>query len=80
MQAILKSEHQRFQNRFQEIIQKQGILDSDLVIMDNELESQYSAYEQKMNEIRKLITHYEETKQKIRNKIKLNLKYKQHLI
>jgi hypothetical protein len=80
MQAILKSEHQRFYNWFNEIISKQNINDNDLTLLEAEIVNKYDLYGQKMEEIRQIILQYEEIKLRIRNKIKSNIKYRHDLI
>lgn len=80
MQAILKSEYQKLCDLIQNAKSKQLSQDSVLVKLEDELNEKYKKYQQKMEELRQIVSQYEEKKKKIRNRIKLNLKYRYDLV
>lgn len=70
MQAILKSKHKRFCNWLQEIRDRQLIDDHQLNELEKEMEQFYEIYQEKREDIRKIISAYEERQKGIRNRIK----------
>jgi hypothetical protein len=72
MQAILKSKHQRFSDWLQDIKDRQAVNDDQLDELEQEMLKYYEAYQQKREELRKIIFEYEEKQKAIRNRIKRN--------
>lgn len=72
MQAILKSKHQRFSYWLQDIKDRQAVNDDHLDELEKEMLNFYEAYQQKREELRKIIDQYEEKQKAIRARIKRN--------
>jgi hypothetical protein len=69
MQAILKGKHQRFCKWLQDI-RDRYCADPQLDKLEEEMFHFYDVYQQKREELRKIISGYEEKQKNIRNKIK----------
>ena len=72
MQAILKSRHQRFCDWLQDTRNKQDIRDRQLDELEKELQQFYDTYQQKREELRRIILAYEERQKAIRIRVKQN--------
>jgi hypothetical protein len=72
MQAILKSKHQRFSDWLQDIKDRQAVNDDQLDELEKEMLHFYEAYQQKREELRRIIYEYEEKQKAIRARIKRN--------
>lgn len=70
MQAILKGKHQRFCKWLQDIRDRQLTNDPQLDRLEEEMLLLYGIYHQKREELRKIISAYEEKQKFIQNKIK----------
>jgi hypothetical protein len=75
MQGILKNDHQRFCNSLKVIKITPATEGQKLIELENELQSLYNNYQEKMMEIKQIIQVYEEKKKSIRNEIKKIQKY-----
>jgi peptidoglycan hydrolase CwlO-like protein len=75
MPAILKSKHDRFCNRLENIKVMPIAPDQQLDRLQMEIESIYSKYQLKMEELKDTIAEYKQKQKAIQYEIKRNRKY-----
>jgi hypothetical protein len=75
MQGILKSNHQRLCDCLREIKESQPAPDHKLDELENELQSVFITYQEKMGEIRELVQAYEQKQKTIKYRLKKMRKY-----
>lgn len=75
MQGILKSNHQKLCDCVQDIKGMQLVKEHKLYELEEEWQSVFMRYQEKMNELKQLIFIYEEKQRLIRNEIKRIKKY-----
>jgi hypothetical protein len=76
MQGILKSNHQKLCNCLQDIKVIHPVTEPKLTELEEELSSVFKSYQQKMDDLKKLILIYGEKEKSIKNEIKKIRKYK----
>ena len=74
MQAISQSKHQQFSDWIKDVKIKQPTCNDKLNELENGLQLLYSAYQQKVRELKLVILEYEEKQRSIQNEIKRNRK------
>ena len=70
MQAILKSKHEQFSDWLRDIKDRRQGSDDKLDELEKEMLHFYDVYQQKREELRKIIFEYEEKQKAIRKRIK----------
>lgn len=70
MQGILKSNHQRLCDCLQDVKIMQPDPDHKLNVLEDELHATFKNYQQKMNELKRIIDIYDEKQKSIKNEIK----------
>ncbi len=70
MQGILKSKHQKLCECLQDVKEMEPFADGKLRELDAELQAVFLSYQEKMQELKRLIHMYEERERSIRNEIK----------
>jgi hypothetical protein len=75
MQAILKARHQKFSDWIKDVKIKQPVPGDKLNELEEELQSLYATYLQKVQELRVVIYDYEERQKSIKNEIKRSRKF-----
>lgn len=70
MQGIIKSSHQKLCDSLQDLKNSLPVQDHKINELEMELQTVFAGYQQKMNEIKRIINLYTEKQKSIKNEIK----------